>query len=426
MAASFCPSTLPLARVPRWLKAPDVAGTKVVQRLVKTAQATMTMATSALAKGFHAHAKAPSFLALRHRSLTKIATLKAVASVKAIPAKEAPALHCGPQPSVSFAMLGRVTTITDIGVAECITHFGESFDLLSLRKTLVRLQEELAFCLSGLAFFEGGLLGSGPKPCGKAFASRPKPRIRFPKELASLGFRDPQPKSKKTLGFSLAPVSLAPARHPKGEASMAFTLNWLKFVFEAKVVWGPCSEEASSGFYEPLPISDPFIQEFSLGSGVGQPGDPGASSSSLEAFSPGSDAGLLSPAGCVPTTPRLPATEGNLCTVSPGGAFGDPVSSLLQAALDPSEGKASMSLVISFFSGGASSSARQQSCLWILQRSRFFPVGSLALPSLFRSLWWVRDGVTFFLLLQLRWGLNPPLWLCSLLSLLQQSLSSSL
>jgi hypothetical protein len=101
MVASFGPSTLPLARVPRWLKAPNVAGTKVVQRPVKTAQTTMTMATSALAKGFHAQAKAPSFLALRHHSPTKTATSKVAASVKAISAKEAPvkialAMHWGP------------------------------------------------------------------------------------------------------------------------------------------------------------------------------------------------------------------------------------------------------------------------------------------------------------------------------------------
>jgi hypothetical protein len=46
----FGPSTLPLARVPRWLGAPKVAG-------AKTAQATTTMSTFARVKGFHAQAK---------------------------------------------------------------------------------------------------------------------------------------------------------------------------------------------------------------------------------------------------------------------------------------------------------------------------------------------------------------------------------
>jgi hypothetical protein len=130
-------------------------------------------------------------------------------------------------------MLGRVTTVTDIVVAECKTHFGESFYLLSLRKTLVRLQEEIAFCLSGLVLFEGGPLGSGPKPSGRDFASRPNPRTRVSKEPASLGFRDPRPKSKKTLGFPLALVSSAPACDPKGKAPMVFTINPPKFVFKS-------------------------------------------------------------------------------------------------------------------------------------------------------------------------------------------------
>jgi hypothetical protein len=232
--------------------------------------------------------------ALRHRSPTKTAPTKAATLVKAIPAKEAPALHYAPQPSVSSATLGRVTTVTDIGVAGRKTHFGESFDLLSLRKMLVRLQEEIVFCLSGLALFESGPLGNGPKPFGKAFASRPKPRTRVPKEPASLGFRDPRPKSKKTLGFPLALVSSAPARDPKGKAPMVFTVNRAKFMFKAKVVSSPRPEEASSGFYEPQPILDPFTQKFSLGLGVGWLSDPGALTSSLEAFLPGSDAGFCS------------------------------------------------------------------------------------------------------------------------------------
>jgi hypothetical protein len=89
--------------------------------------------------------KAPSLPALRHRSPTKIATVKAAASVKAIPVKTAPTLRYGPQLFVSSATLGRATIVTNIGVAERKTHFGESFNLLNLRKMLVRIPEEIAF-----------------------------------------------------------------------------------------------------------------------------------------------------------------------------------------------------------------------------------------------------------------------------------------
>jgi hypothetical protein len=71
---------------------------------------------------------------------------------------------------------------------------------------------------------------------------------------------------------------------------MVFTVNRPKFAFKAKVVLGPHMEEASLGAYEPWPISDPL---FSMRSGVVQPTDRGASTSSLEAFSPGSNVGLL-------------------------------------------------------------------------------------------------------------------------------------
>jgi hypothetical protein len=156
----FGPSTLPLARVPRWLEAPKVARTKTAQTTTTTMKSTFApmkgfhAQAKVLAKGFRAQAKTPSLSALCHRSPTKTAMAKAIASMKAILVKEASvktalALHYGPQPSVSSATLGRVMTVTDIGVVECKTQFVECFDLLNLRKTLVRLLEEIVFCLSG-------------------------------------------------------------------------------------------------------------------------------------------------------------------------------------------------------------------------------------------------------------------------------------
>jgi hypothetical protein len=129
---TFGPS-LSLARVPRWLKvSPEVAGTKAAQRPT-------TMAISPPANDSHAKAKAPMVPALRLHSPTKTATVKAAALVKAIPVKATPALNCGPQPYVSSATLGRVTFVKDLGVADCKAYFGDSFNLLSLRKTLMRL-----------------------------------------------------------------------------------------------------------------------------------------------------------------------------------------------------------------------------------------------------------------------------------------------
>jgi hypothetical protein len=88
--------------------------------------------------------------------------------------------------------------------------------------------------------------------------------------------------------------------------------------------------------------------------------------------------GWLPPASRVPTPPR------SLATVSPSHLFasksGDLVSFPLPAALVHSKGKAFVSPVTSLFlegEGGTSSSASQLSLL----------------PSLFRSLWWVRVGV---------------------------------
>jgi hypothetical protein len=143
-----------------------------------------------------------------------------------------------------------------------------------LRSLVLGSQKQTIMCPLGwvvtvLALFEGGgPLGSRPKPSGKAFASWSKPRTRVPKEPTSLGSRDPQPKSKKTLRFSLAQVSSALARDPKGKAPMVFTVNRPKFAFKDKVVSSPCTKAS-----------------FGLGSGVGQPADPGASTSAIKAFS---------------------------------------------------------------------------------------------------------------------------------------------
>jgi hypothetical protein len=118
---------LPFARVPRWLKASsEEAGAKAVQRPT-------TMAISALVKGFKAQEKAPTAPAIRICLLAKTTMVKAT-----------PTLNCGPHPSVSPATLGLETPDKDLGVASCKTYFGESFDLLNLRKTLLTLQEEIA------------------------------------------------------------------------------------------------------------------------------------------------------------------------------------------------------------------------------------------------------------------------------------------
>jgi hypothetical protein len=85
-------------------------------------------------KGSHAKAKVPMVLVLRLRSPMKTATVKVAALVKAVPV-----LNCGPQPYVSSATLARVTFVKDLGVTDCKAYFGDSFDLLNLRKTLMRL-----------------------------------------------------------------------------------------------------------------------------------------------------------------------------------------------------------------------------------------------------------------------------------------------
>jgi hypothetical protein len=152
-------------------------------------------------EGFPAKAKAPlpSLPALRQRPPTKAATVKAAAPLKAILEKEAPVKTT---PTLFSATLERATVtakgrVTNTGSPTLYsvarkTLFGESFDLSSLRKMLVRLQEEIA-CLSGLALFECGPLGSGSKPSD----SRPKPKTRVPKEPAFLASEFPGPNPKR-------------------------------------------------------------------------------------------------------------------------------------------------------------------------------------------------------------------------------------
>jgi hypothetical protein len=52
------------------------------------------------------------------------------------------------------------------------SHFGDSLDLRSIRKTLEKLHVEIGYCLKGLHLLEDDLLGSGPKLPGPSSLPR--------------------------------------------------------------------------------------------------------------------------------------------------------------------------------------------------------------------------------------------------------------
>jgi len=106
-----------------------------------------------------------------------------------------------------FASLGRVSgsslrgrtagpSYPTLTSATRKSHFGESLDLCSLRKTSERLHAEIGHCLSDLYLLEDGLLGNGPKPPGSNSLPKTQPD--------SLGPRVPRPISKKHSGPLLA------------------------------------------------------------------------------------------------------------------------------------------------------------------------------------------------------------------------------
>jgi hypothetical protein len=66
------------------------------------------------------------------------------------------ASSCGPNVPVKLAMKGWEATDTHI-------HFGENLGLTNLRKTLLKLKEEVDVCLERLESAVDGLLGSGLK-----------------------------------------------------------------------------------------------------------------------------------------------------------------------------------------------------------------------------------------------------------------------
>jgi hypothetical protein len=91
-----------------------------------------------------------------------------------------------PAPIGHSAMLGRTIDTRHGAILATLllearnNHFGESLDVGTFKETLERVQEEIGYCLKGLAMLEGGGLGSA--------ISRPKHRTLV--EFA-MGFKLP-------------------------------------------------------------------------------------------------------------------------------------------------------------------------------------------------------------------------------------------
>jgi len=163
-------------------------------------------------------------------------------------------------------------------------YFGDSFDLLNLRRMLLRLREEKNFvCWVWLRLRVDRWVAGLTQPARLMFLGPSLGHV-IRKRLLPWS-------SKKTTGFLLDPVFIDPSSWAKRECPVVFTVNQPKFMFKPKFVSGPHPKEASLGFNEPW--SNPneflglFLKEPSLGSGVVQPGNLGALSSSLKGDSSG-------------------------------------------------------------------------------------------------------------------------------------------
>jgi hypothetical protein len=170
----FSPSNRPLARVPRRLTDPMVARvTLTSSAAVKDSQAKpVTGKSASLVKDFPAKAFLPKTVS---------------ASLFASPGRVSGSSLRGRTAGSSSPTLTSATRKS---------HFGESLDLCSLRKTLERLHVEIGHCLSDLYLLEDGLLGNEPKPPGSSSLPKTQPD--------SLGSRVPRPISKKHSGPLLA------------------------------------------------------------------------------------------------------------------------------------------------------------------------------------------------------------------------------
>jgi len=132
-------------------------------------------------------------------STAKSAMKKTATTVKAFPTKASllkttPASFSASSGKVSVSSLrGRVagSSSPTLPPASRKSHFSESLNLRSIRKTLEKQHVEIGHCLTGLYLLEDGLLGRGPKLPGHSFLPKTQPD--------SMGSKVPRPKSKKPL-----------------------------------------------------------------------------------------------------------------------------------------------------------------------------------------------------------------------------------
>jgi hypothetical protein len=255
--APFGAASGPVAKVPRWVRECSEG--------IKNSQPPAKRDAHFLAKDFHAQESIPA----KHYSTQEKGTLpwfpvtrKRLPKQTVLAKTETAAGKTAPAPAGHSAVLGRTTDRRHGAVSATLlptahnNHFGDSLDVGTFREMLERLQEEISYCLKGLAMFEGGGLGSA--------MSHPKSRTRAE---SAMGFKVPRPKTK----FLAHTKS---ARDTKGKGPMVRPTNRPK-MFKAKEGPGSRPPLALSGSG-----SSPSRADSLLGPDAGI-FTPGASSSRL-------------------------------------------------------------------------------------------------------------------------------------------------
>lgn len=181
------------------------------------------------AKGRRDQAFSTAKLSTAYPTMTKIDKMVKAFLAKNIPPKTASASLCASLGrELVSGLWGRADGSSSpmLPFALCKSHFGDSLDLRSIRKTLEKLHVEIGYCLKGLHLLEDDLLGSGPKLPGPS--SLPRSQTDY------LSFKLPWPKSIKPSYPLSARGPLEPAQLSKGKAPLCFPIKRPKLMVKAK------------------------------------------------------------------------------------------------------------------------------------------------------------------------------------------------